>query len=134
MPCAEPPSELQGELRCLDLVLDVQALPRWIVYNELVMTSKEYVRTTSEINPGVHVARVPFHKLDTRPDLPIWCCMIGSCSLAAVRQPHHAGAIPSWRCVSGTSVYSSELASPVQLSAAQQLEDCASSTKELQDV
>ncbi len=30
----------------------VQALPRWIVFNELVLTSKEYVRTVSEIKPG----------------------------------------------------------------------------------
>ena len=29
-----------------------QALPRWIVFNELVLTSKEYVRTVSEIKPG----------------------------------------------------------------------------------
>ena len=27
-------------------------LPRWIVYHELVLTSKEYMRTVSEIKPG----------------------------------------------------------------------------------
>lgn len=32
---------------------DLQSLPRWIVYNELVFTSKEYVRCTSEIKPGM---------------------------------------------------------------------------------
>ena len=32
-----------------------QALPRWIVFNELVLTSKEYVRTVSEIKPGMPV-------------------------------------------------------------------------------
>jgi hypothetical protein len=30
----------------------VQAMPRWIVFNELVLTSKEFVRTVSEIKPG----------------------------------------------------------------------------------
>lgn len=31
------------------LVAGVQALPRCVVYNELVMTSKEFIRTVSEI-------------------------------------------------------------------------------------
>lgn len=29
-----------------------EAAPRWVVYNELVLTSKEYMRTVSEIKPG----------------------------------------------------------------------------------
>jgi pre-mRNA-splicing factor ATP-dependent RNA helicase DHX16 len=29
-----------------------QVLPRWIVYHELVLTSKEYMRTVSEIKPA----------------------------------------------------------------------------------
>lgn len=30
----------------------VQILPRWVVYHELVLTSKEYMRTVSEIKPS----------------------------------------------------------------------------------
>ena len=29
-----------------------ETAPRWVVYNELVLTSKEYMRTVSEIKPG----------------------------------------------------------------------------------
>lgn len=29
----------------------MQVLPRWVVYHELVLTSKEFMRTVSEIKP-----------------------------------------------------------------------------------
>ena len=29
----------------------LQVLPRWVVYHELVLTSKEFMRTVSEIKP-----------------------------------------------------------------------------------
>ena len=29
----------------------MQVLPRWVVYHELVLTSKEFMRTVSEIRP-----------------------------------------------------------------------------------
>lgn len=32
-------------------MLLVQSPPRWIVYHELVLTSKEYARTVTEIRP-----------------------------------------------------------------------------------
>ena len=36
-----------------------QVLPRWVVYHELVLTSKEFMRTVSEIKPGWLVEIAP---------------------------------------------------------------------------
>ena len=36
-------------------------LPRWVVYHELVLTSKEYMRTVSEIKPGWLVEIAPHY-------------------------------------------------------------------------
>ena len=38
-----------------------QALPRWVVYHELVLTSKEFMRTCSEIKPGWLVEIAPHY-------------------------------------------------------------------------
>ena len=47
--CAQ--AEVQG---CMG-----QVLPRWVVYHELVLTSKEFMRTVSEIKPGWLVEIAP---------------------------------------------------------------------------
>lgn len=36
-----------------------EVLPRWVVYHELVLTSKEFMRTVSEIKPGWLVEIAP---------------------------------------------------------------------------
>ena len=38
-----------------------QVLPRWVVYHELVLTSKEYMRTVSEIKPAWLVEIAPHY-------------------------------------------------------------------------
>lgn len=37
----------------------MQVLPRWVVYQELVLTSKEFMRTVSEIKPDWLVEVAP---------------------------------------------------------------------------
>ena len=46
-------------------------MPRWIVFNELVLTSKEFVRTVSEIKPGT-----PPHTMElVELAIPVpWAC------------------------------------------------------------
>ncbi len=39
----------------------LQVRPRWVVYHELVLTSKEYMRTVSEIKPGWLVEIAPHY-------------------------------------------------------------------------
>lgn len=39
----------------------MQMLPRWVVYHELVLTSKEYMRTVSEIKPGWLIEIAPHY-------------------------------------------------------------------------
>lgn len=46
---------------CLSKLVSVQMLPRWVVYHELVLTSKEYMRTVSEIKPGWLVEIAPHY-------------------------------------------------------------------------
>jgi pre-mRNA-splicing factor ATP-dependent RNA helicase DHX16 len=45
-------------------------LPRWVVYQELVLTSKEFMRTVSEIKPGwlVEIAPHLYSKTDILED------------------------------------------------------------------
>jgi pre-mRNA-splicing factor ATP-dependent RNA helicase DHX16 len=38
-----------------------ESLPRWVVYHELVLTSKEYMRTVSEIRPEWLVEIAPHY-------------------------------------------------------------------------
>lgn len=39
----------------------MQLLPRWVVYHELVLTSKEYMRTVSEIKPSWLIEIAPHY-------------------------------------------------------------------------
>lgn len=68
------PSVHQGSTGCLSLLLLslatnglaclhrlVQTLPRWVVYHELVLTSKEYMRCVSEIKPEWLVEIAPHY-------------------------------------------------------------------------
>lgn len=47
-----------------------QVLPRWVVYQELVLTSKEFMRTVSEIKPEwlVEIAPHFYSKTDILED------------------------------------------------------------------
>jgi pre-mRNA-splicing factor ATP-dependent RNA helicase DHX16 len=47
-----------------------QVLPRWVVYQELVLTSKEFMRTVSEIKPEwlVEIAPHFYSKSDILED------------------------------------------------------------------
>ncbi len=59
---------------CLDSPLtsslNFQVLPRWVVYHELVLTSKEYMRCVSEIRPDwlVEIAPHYYSKKDILED------------------------------------------------------------------
>ena len=48
----------------------IQALPKWVVYHELVLTSKEYMRCVSEIRPDwlVEIAPHYYSKKDILED------------------------------------------------------------------
>jgi pre-mRNA-splicing factor ATP-dependent RNA helicase DHX16 len=47
-----------------------EALPRWVVYHELVMTSKQFMRTVTEIDPKwlVEIAPHYYSKADIQND------------------------------------------------------------------
>ena len=57
----EADHELLHAAECDACMYLPQVMPRWLIYHELVMTTKEYMRTVSEIKPGWLIEIAPHY-------------------------------------------------------------------------